>query len=199
MNKRKGYLLTIFCAILCLGWSVPGIADWNNKDDRRNREEHGWNKHVWDRPGGLVKIVREVTRPFFDINRATAAGYAPFLGCVAGAQVGAMGVHYANSKLVGNDVLNARRPEVLVYAPSRHDGLRLAAVEYLVIAEAWHKDHETPPVLEGQSFHFTDSPNRYGLPPFYALHVWAWKHNPFGTFVNFNPGVSCEAFAPDAP
>jgi predicted ATPase len=36
-----------------------------------------------------------------------------------------------------------------------------------------------------------DSPNRYGLPPFYALHAWAWKVNPSGDFFAWNPRVDC--------
>jgi len=39
----------------------------------------------------------------------------------------------------------------------------------------------------------------FGLPAFYALHVWAWKDNPNGTFVNWNPAVSCDAFNPHTP
>ena len=49
----------------------------------------------------------------------------------------------------------------------------------------------------GQLFHFFESPNRFGLPPFYTLHVWAWKDNPNGTFTNWNPDVSCDAFNPE--
>jgi hypothetical protein len=32
------------------------------------------------------------------------------------------------------------------------------------------------------------------LPPpaFYELHVWAWRDNPHGAFVDWNPAVSCE-------
>jgi hypothetical protein len=42
-----------------------------------------------------------------------------------------------------------------------------------------------------------DSPNRFGLPAFYSLHVWAWKdNNPSGTFVNWSPKVSCDAYNP---
>jgi protein-S-isoprenylcysteine O-methyltransferase Ste14 len=37
--------------------------------------------------------------------------------------------------------------------------------------------------------------NRFGLPAFYTLHVWAWKENPNGTFVNWHPNVSCDGFA----
>jgi hypothetical protein len=38
------------------------------------------------------------------------------------------------------------------------------------------------------------APNRYGIPAFYALHVWAWRHNPQGTFVDYNPRVSCDGY-----
>jgi hypothetical protein len=50
----------------------------------------------------------------------------------------------------------------------------------------------TPPTLLGQAFHYTAAPNRYGIPAFYALHVWAWKANPHGMFVDWNPRVACE-------
>jgi hypothetical protein len=46
----------------------------------------------------------------------------------------------------------------------------------------------------GQAFHLFESPNRFALPAFYTLHVWAWKENPNGTFTNWNPNVSCDAF-----
>ena len=51
---------------------------------------------------------------------------------------------------------------------------------------------EDPPVLEGQLLQFVDSPNRFGLPAFYELHMWAWRDNPNGAFVDWNPRVSCE-------
>lgn len=81
-----------------------------------------------------------------------------------------------------------------MYEPLPGGRLRLVAVEYLVFADAWHAGNATPPVLMGQSFHYTGNPNRYGLPPFYALHVWAFKPNPHGTFVNWNPLVSCDRY-----
>ena len=63
-----------------------------------------------------------------------------------------------------------------------------------MLADAWNAKHAGPPQLMGQLFHLFDSPNRFGLPAFYTLHVWAWKENPNGAFVNWNPNVSCEAF-----
>jgi hypothetical protein len=61
-----------------------------------------------------------------------------------------------------------------------------------VIAAAWDANRKTPPALMGQLFHHTPSPNRYGIPAFYSLHVWAWRSNPHGTVVDWNPKVSCE-------
>ena len=63
-----------------------------------------------------------------------------------------------------------------------------------MLAEAWHAGHTAPPVLGGQLFTYTGSPNRYGIPAFYALHVWARKANPLGPFADWNPTVSCAGF-----
>jgi hypothetical protein len=51
----------------------------------------------------------------------------------------------------------------------------------------------------GQLFHLFPSPNRFGLPAFYTLHVWAWKDNPKGAFVNWHPNVSCASFPTQKP
>ena len=52
--------------------------------------------------------------------------------------------------------------------------------------------HTLPPSLFGQEFELVATPNRYGLPPFYELHAWLWKHNPSGMFNDWNPRVSCD-------
>jgi len=31
----------------------------------------------------------------------------------------------------------------------------------------------------------------HGLPAFYSLHAWIWKHNPAGDFAMWNPDVTC--------
>ncbi len=147
--------------------------------------------HAKAAPAKLVKLVRDATGQFINVNAASAAGYLPFLGCVSGPDHGAMGFHYVNSALVGDGVLDASRPEVLIYEASG-DGLQLVGVEFVVIADAWLATHTSPPVLEGQSFQFVPSPNRYGLPAHFELHVWAWRHNPHGAFVDWNNKVSCE-------
>ena len=70
----------------------------------------------------------------------------------------------------------------------------IAVADYLVLAEAWDATHSSPPELMGQLLHLFEAPNRFGLPAFYTLHVWAWKDNPTGTFVNWHSNVSCDAF-----
>ncbi len=139
---------------------------------------------------GILRDVRQATRPFLDVAEATAVGYGPFLGCVSGPDEGAMGIHYVNGALVGDGELDVAAPEALLYEP-RNGNLTLLGVEYIVDVAAWHANHPNPPVLGGQVFHYEGSPNRYGLAPFYALHVWAWKNNPKGLFADWNPRVAC--------
>jgi hypothetical protein len=49
----------------------------------------------------------------------------------------AMGVHYVKGDLVKDPAIDAMHPEALVYAPDRHGGLHLAALEYVVIKSDW--------------------------------------------------------------
>jgi len=142
-------------------------------------------------PAKLVQTVRAATRQFINVNAATGADYEPFLGCVSGPDHGAMGIHYVNGSLVADNEIEATQPEALIYEPTP-EGMRLVGVEYIVDATAWLKYHKTPPVLEGQTFQLVSSPNRYGLPTFFELHVWAWRENPNGAFVDWNNRVSCE-------
>jgi hypothetical protein len=139
----------------------------------------------------LAAQVREATQPFQDIEIAKRAGYEQFLGCVSGPQEGAMGVHFVNAALVGDGEIDASRPEALIYE-WQNGVATLVGVEYLVVADAWNAHHPLPPVLAGQTFQYNSSPNRYGLPGFYELHVWAWRENPHGAFVDWNTRVNCE-------
>src|SRR5271156_1897395 len=140
----------------------------------------------------LVQIVRQATAQFLDVNAATAAGYAPAFGCVTGPDMGAMGVHYINGALVNGGQLNANQPQALIYEPVGK-AMKLVGVEYITLAENWLTAHQqAPPVLEGQLLQYIGTPNRYGLPGLFELHVWAWRDNPHGAYVDWNTHVSCE-------
>lgn len=141
----------------------------------------------------LVGTVRQATEGYKTAGAAEAAGYGLFHGCVSGPEEGAMGIHLVNGDLVGDGALNAEQPEALIYEFKGGD-MQLAGVEYVVLAEGWHENNEAPPVLMGQVFNYVGSPNRYGIPAFYELHVWAWKTNTKGTFADWNPQVSCDEY-----
>jgi hypothetical protein len=148
--------------------------------------------HAHTAPAKLVQMVRDSTSQYLDVNNATAAGYGPFLGCVSGSDHGAMGVHYVNPTLVGAGEIDAAHPQALIYEPS-NGKMRLVGVEFIVDSATWLKTHDGPPVLEGQSFLIVGIPNRYNIPaPFFELHVWAWRDNPQGAFVDWNNKVTCE-------
>jgi hypothetical protein len=143
----------------------------------------------------LLKIVRESTARFQDVKAAEYEGYRLEFGCVSGPDSGAMGLHYVNDTLVGNGIVDPTRPQIVLYEAQPNGTLKLTGADYLVLAEAWDAKHGgAPPQLMGQIFHYFETPNRFGLKAFYTLHVWAWKENPNGAFVNWHPDVSCQSF-----
>jgi hypothetical protein len=139
----------------------------------------------------LVGIVRSATAQYVDnVNAATAAGYSPALGCVSGPDHGAMGIHYVNGSLV-NGPIDPTHPQALIYEPQPNGGLKLVGVEFIILASALPPN--SAPQVEGHLMVYVDGPNRYGLPPFFEMHVWAWRDNPQGPFVDWNDHVSCTA------
>jgi hypothetical protein len=146
------------------------------------------------RAGALVKAVRESTERFKDVAAAEAQGYGLMFGCVSGPDYGAMGLHYVNFPLVQDIALDVSKPEIVIYEPLPNGGRKLVGADFLVFAADWHAKHAETPQIMGQLMHLIESPNRYGLPAFYTLHVWAWKESTSGPFVNWHPTVSCAAF-----
>jgi hypothetical protein len=131
----------------------------------------------------LVDKVRMANDRFKDVSVAVSEGYAP-IPCASGVDGGAMGVHYVSEKLLKADAVDIAHPQAVMYEPGADGKMALIAVEYIT--------SKGPAALQGQLFNFTGAPNRYGLGPFYELHVWAWKSNPRGAFADMNPNVSCE-------
>ncbi len=145
-----------------------------------------------------VAAARDATRKFRSFVTAKKHGYgllkdANGISCISMPSMGGMGIHFAKGSLVGDPRILLKHPEALVYA--RQNGhRRLVALEYVVLRKAWNREHgyNAPrPRLYGQQFNFTPAGNRFGLPPYYSLHAWVWKHNPAGTFEMWNPNVHC--------
>jgi hypothetical protein len=157
-------------------------------------------KKLTSQQNDLVQAVRDATARFKNVTDPSQVGdsYALLFGCVSGGDFGAMGLHFVKGDILHDGDVNANEPEILLFEPTKDGGIRLTGADFIVFKGEWEEKHkdEGPPSLNGQLFHLFDSPNRFALDPFYTLHVWAWKDNPNGTFANWNPNVSCDAFNP---
>jgi len=182
----KGSL--VVAAALALA-ALPSSRAWARTDHEPVDAQYG-------QAAGLIKTVREATERFKDVFVAEAEGYSLMFGCVSGPDSGAMGLHYVNLPLVLDGVLDPAKPEIIIYEPLPNGRLQMTGADFLVFAADWHASTAATPELQGQLLHLFESPNRFGLPNFYTLHVWAWKENPTGAFANWHSKVSCDAFAP---
>jgi hypothetical protein len=146
----------------------------------------------------LIDKVRNATARYLDLNVALAEGFVPATPCVSGPDTGAMGVHFVLPARIGAGVLNAEQPEALIYEPISNGAMRLVGVEFIVLESVWAAKHPPPsvPALDGNLLNYIAYPNRYGLPAFYEIHVWAWQDNPKGSYADWNTRVTC-AHQPD--
>ncbi len=154
-------------------------------------------QHGNDASPARLAAVRNATADFRDFAASQAAGFTTLVArqdngvsCIANGSAGAMGQHYANLDRVGDGLIQQQRPEVLLYEPQANGSKVLVGVEYVVIASQWLEKHDSPPVLFNTEFDLITA-NPFGLPPFYALHAWAWETNPDGAFSGWNRNVSC--------
>lgn len=184
-NRSIARLLPAFTIAVALAMSLTAPLS----------AQHGAAKKPGQPGNAFVNAVREATARFKDVAVAEAEGYSLMFGCVSGPDWGAMGLHYVNMAFVMDNVLDPARPEIVIYEPLPNGKRKLIGADFLVFADGWHAANEATPQLGGQLLHRFDSPNRYGLPDFYTLHVWAWKDNPSGTFSNWHSTVSCDAFS----
>lgn len=131
-----------------------------------------------------IAALRAAIDRFKDVEAAKAAGWSNQFpaGCMDSAE-GAMGYHYLNESLVDGEVA-LLKPELLIYEAQADGSLELVAVEYIVPFDQWTA--EVPPTLLDQQFGRTE---KFGI---YALHIWAWRDNPSGTFASWNATVTCE-------
>ena len=191
MNVRR---IVVKCTLVCAAAVAAGVLPSSSALARTGNAQI--NARYQGQAAGLIKTVREATERFKDVRVAEAEGYALMFGCVSGPDFGAMGLHYVNLPLVGDGVLDPSKPEIIIYEPLPNGGLKMTGADFLVFASDWHASNAATPELQGQLLHLFESPNRFGLPDFYTLHVWAWKDNPTGAFTNWHSNISCDNFAP---
>jgi hypothetical protein len=192
VKKRLFMFLVLVVPVIGPGIKALAQDDHTHSMTQENQEQ---TPEEQNKQGALIKIVREWTERFQNVKVAESEGYRLEFGCVSGDDFGAMGLHYVNDALVGNGIVDVTHPQIILYEALPNGRLKLTGADFLVLAEAWDAKHPgVTPRLMGQIFHYFPSPNRFGLPAFYTLHVWAWKENPKGAFVNWHPNVSCQSF-----
>jgi hypothetical protein len=174
--KKLSHVAMLLAAPLAFTSLAPAFAPAQTGQPQGDRDQDK-----------LVEIVRNATQQFQDVTKVPT-GYGPALGCVSGPDHGAMGIHYVNGSLL-NGPIDPAHPQALIYEPQPNGDLKLVGVEFIILASALPPN--SAPQVEGHLMHFIDAPNRYGVLAFFELHVWAWRENPQGPFVDWNDHVTC--------
>src|SRR5271156_6622061 len=116
----------------------------------------------------LIDVVHNATARYVDINVALAEGWVAATPCVSGPDTGAMGVHLVLPSRISAGILNAEKPEALIYEPMPNGAMRLVGVEFIVLASVWASNNPSGgvPALDGNLLNYIAAPNRFGLPAF---------------------------------
>ena len=184
-------------ALVCLSLAAPLVATAADEQAAASTDR-SFHPPLRRDSSPLVKRVRRATARYQDINvLASDPTWVQATPCVSGPNEGAMGIHMLKTDRLHDGALNADEPEALIYEPLSNGAFRLVGVEFIVLASEWADKHPAPEgpataVLDGHLTNLVDAPNRYGLPAFYELHVWAWEDNPNGNFADWNTRVSCD-------
>jgi hypothetical protein len=165
-----------------------------------------------------IKAVKAATAKYQDVNVALAEGFIPDPSghCISAAaeglppEWGAMGIHYLNMAKLKITAAEPRvdgdgthtdfmAPGVLLYEPQADGSLKLVGVENLVFQKAWKSaGHNKPPTFAGRTWDAmadnaeTVIDEAHLFEPHFDQHVWAFRDNPNGALVPFNPNVTCE-------
>jgi len=138
----------------------------------------------------LARLRATVAR-LHDFDDVAALGWDFRLEPCFSSAAGGMGLHMINNGFAGNDVLRPDQPEALLFEPQQDGRMRFVGVEFIVPYAIVPRGAQ-PPVLFGQELKHND------VFQLWALHVWVGRHNPSGLFADWNPNVSCDAYAPTA-
>ena len=176
MNPLLKRSLTVLCALMAVAPLAAPAAAAAHED-----------------PPPRSDKVRGATARYLNINVALAEGFVPATPCVSGPDTGAMGVHLVFPSRLDQVLLDPRQPQALIYEPMANGAMRLVGVEFIVKESVWSASNPPPavPALDGNLLNLIGFPNRFGLPTFYELHVWAWQDNPRGSYADWNTNVTC--------
>ena len=136
--------------------------------------------------------IRAVTARYHAVDRAIADGFIPSEECAAIPGIGGMGYHYVNMGRLLDGVVDPDRPDILLYTKDAAGRLRLAGVEWFAAdPDQDLSTDEGRPTLLGQPFDGPMPGHEPGMPVHFDLHAWVWETNPAGTFMPWNPAITC--------
>src|ERR1700751_3105831 len=121
--RFRSTVATLFLVAAC---SFPVLAQHSHDAQPGTEDQQR-------KASALIGIVRESTERFKNVSVAEKEGYALQFGCVSGPDSGAMGLHYVNGDLVGSGVIDATRPQIVIYEPTASGGRKLIGADYLVL------------------------------------------------------------------
>jgi hypothetical protein len=143
-----------------------------------------------------LQAAKAATARYHSVKRAQRDGYVrppgPISETCVSSPAGGMGVHFENPKLMQDDRINIRRPEMLLYAPDKRGKLRLVGVEYFKNdADQNMQTTDDRPSVFGRPLEGPFEGHHPAMGIHYDLHVWLHRSNPSGRFAPFNPRVKC--------
>jgi hypothetical protein len=194
-SKKAAHIVGAFVvASLAMGLTSSVVSAADQDEMAADFMAHGQHHSEFS---PLVRKVHDATvRYSKDINFALTKekGWAVATPCVSGPDHGAMGIHVVRGSRIADGILDPTAPESLIYEPLPNGSFRLVGVEFIQLADDWaaRNPNGGVPSVDGNLMNLVASPNRYGLPAFYELHVWAWEDNPNGSFADWNNRVTCE-------
>ena len=141
------------------------------------------------------RLSADSTERFKDVAVAEAEGYALQFGCVSGDDSGAMGLHYVNGDLVNSGVLDATRPQIVIYEPTagrkpEADRRRLSGYRRRVECEALGSAG-----AHGTALSFVRHPQSFRAAGVLHAACLGMEGQSERRVRELAPNVSCESFA----
>jgi hypothetical protein len=191
-NLSRGFLGVMAVALLPLAALAADAVDYTPDFTKLMGHDHDEHHGVQD--SALVKKVFDATKKYMHFEAVTAKeGWDLKTTCVSSNDTGAMGIHIVNSARTVTGKIKPEEPAALIYEPQANGDLVLVGVEFIHDAAKWAElNPGTTPSVDGHLMNLVTFPNRYGLPAFYEMHVWAFEENPKGAFADWNTHVTCE-------
>lgn len=127
-----------------------------------------------------VDQLRLAVTSYGDIDNATDKGYdAEITGYVS-----QMGFHYLKESNLDKK-FDVGNPEILVYIPDGHGGLKFVAVEYAVAIDDLNNPPPAPEGFKGDADVWVIN-TEFSV---WTLHAWVGMDNPHGIFHAHNPNI----------